>query len=136
MQYSKEKKHLKNIFKNLIKADNILPFFFILLLIYAVLSLLFSQNNIFKYLQAKKIEENLKTEISQIKKENRQLQKQIYKLKYDKYTIEKKARENLGLIKEGDEIYIIFDEKIEKKENKDRWIDKIKNIYKEYYLKN
>lgn len=136
MQYSKEKKHLKNIFKNLIKADNILPFFFILLLIYAVLSLLFSQNNIFKYLQAKKIEENLKTEISQIKKENRQLQKQIYKLKYDKYTIEKKARENLGLVKEGDEIYIIFDEKIEKKENKDRWIDKIKNIYKEYYLKN
>lgn len=136
MQYSKEKKHLRNIFKNLIKADNILPFFFILLLIYAVLSLLFSQNNIFKYLQAKKIEENLKTEISQIKKENRQLQKQIYKLKYDKYTIEKKARENLGLVKEGDEIYIIFDEKIGKKENKDRWIDKIKNIYKEYYLKN
>ncbi|RMD47509.1 MAG: septum formation initiator family protein [Aquificota bacterium] len=136
MQYLEERKLSRSIFKKLIKADNILPVFFLLTLLYAFLSLFFSQNNIFRYIQAKKMEKNLKIEISQLEKENHQLKKQIYKLKHDRYTIEKKARENLGLIKEGDEIYIVFDKNSEKKENKNRWIDKIKNIYREYYLKN
>lgn len=75
-------------------------------------------------------------QIEDIKKENQVLQEKIHDLKYDKYTIEKKAREDLGLMKDGEEIFVIIEDQKEKKEKSDKWIDKIKNIYKEYYLKN
>jgi cell division protein FtsB len=137
MQYLEERKHLKNIYNKIFRADNILPILFFSILLYAVFTLTLSKNNLKEFIKKQETKAMLEEDINNLKKENENLKKLIEKLKTDPYLIEKLARENLGLAKENDEIFIILEDKKEsKKEKSDRWIDKIKNIYKKYYLNN
>lgn len=52
----------------------------------------------------------IQAKIDVVKKENSQLKKQKKLLSSDEY-IEKIAREELGLVKEGEEVYVIVDER-------------------------
>ncbi|HIE58833.1 MAG TPA: septum formation initiator family protein [Persephonella sp.] len=134
MQSLEEKIHLKNTFKKVFRAENILPAILIFLLLYSVIILLFGRNNIFKYFSNLEKRQAILNEIKALRKENDQLYKQIDELKHNYFVIEKEARENLGLVKENEEIFIFVGEKQPKQERQDRWIDKVKNIYREYYL--
>ncbi len=137
MQYLEEKKPLRNIYKKVFRADNILPFLFVSILLYSIYTLTFGKHNLKVFFEKKQQEVKLQQDIQRLKEENKKLQKLIQKLKSDPYIIEKMARENLGLVKENDEIFVILEDKNKEKEAKsDRWIDKIKRIYKEYYLNN
>ncbi len=137
MQYSLVKKPLENIYKKIFRADNILPFLFFLVLFYSIISFLFSDHSIKNYLTKEREKEKLLKDIDKLKSENEKLQNLINQLKTDPYIIEKKAREDLGLMKKGDEIFIILDDKeVKKEKDKDnRWIEKVKKIYKEFYMK-
>ena len=134
MQSLEEKTHLKNTFKKIFRAENILPAILIFLLLYSIVMLLFGRNNIFNYFKNLEKRQALLNEIATLRKENDQLYKQIDQLKHSYFVIEKEARENLGLVKENEEIFVFIGKKQHKKERKDRWIDKVKRIYKEYYL--
>jgi len=134
MQSLEEKIHLKNTFKKVFRAENILPAILIFLLLYSIIILLFGRNNIFKYFSNLEKRQAILNEIKALRKENDQLYKQIDELKHNYFVIEKEARENLGLVKENEEIFIFVGEKQPKQERQDRWIDKVKNIYREYYL--
>ena len=137
MQYLEEKKPLRNIYKKIFRADNILPFIFISILLYSFYTFTFGKHNIKAFLEKKQQQAQLIQDIKKLKEENQKLQKLIQKLKSDPYIIEKMARENLGLVKENDEIFVLLEDKNKQKEAKsDRWIDKIKRIYREYYLNN
>lgn len=137
MQYLEEKKPLRNFYKKLFRADNILPFLFVSILLYSIYTLTFGKHNLKVFFEKKQQEAELKQDIQKLQKENKELKKLISKLRSDPYIIEKMARENLGLVKENDEVFVILEDKNKEKEAKsDRWIDKIKRIYKEYYLNN
>ena len=134
MQSLEEKTHLKNTFKKVFRAENILPAILVFLLLYSVIILLFGRNNIFKYFSNLEKRQAILNEIKTLREENDQLYKQIDELRHNYFVIEKEARENLGLVKENEEIFIFVGEKQPKQERQDRWIDKVKNIYREYYL--
>lgn len=134
MQSLEEKTHLKNTFKKVFRAENILPAILVFLLLYSVIILLFGRNNIFKYFSNLEKRQVILNEIKTLREENDQLYKQIDELRHNYFVIEKEARENLGLVKENEEIFIFVGEKQPKQERQDRWIDKVKNIYREYYL--
>ncbi len=134
MQSLEEKTHLKNTFKKVFRAENILPAILIFLLLYSVIILLFGRNNIFKYFQNLEKRKAILSEIKNLREENDNLYKQIDELKNNYFVIEKQARENLGLVKDNEEIFIFIGKKQPKQERQDRWIDKVKNIYREYYL--
>jgi len=134
MPYLEEKTHLKNTFKKIFRAENILPAILIFLLLYSVMILLFGRNNIFKYFSNLEKRHALLSEIKVLRSENDKLYEQIYELKHNYFVIEKQARENLGLVKENEEIFIFIGKNNPKQKREDRWIDKVKNIYREYYL--
>ena len=134
MQSLEEKTHLKNTFKKVFRAENILPAILIFLLLYSVIILLFGRNNIFKYFQNLEKRKAILSEIKNLREENDNLYKQINQLKDNYFVIEKQARENLGLVKDNEEIFIFIGKKQPKQKRQDRWIDKVKNIYREYYL--
>ncbi len=116
-------------------AERILLLFTVLAFIYSSYIILFGKNNIFKYIEKEQIKKSLQSEISQIKMENQILRKEISFLKKDTFYIEKKAREDLGLVKENDEIYIIVHKKKKSQEKEDRWIDKVIKKYQEFILR-
>lgn len=116
-------------------ADRFLLLVTILSVFYAFYVLFFGKTNIFKYIEKEQIKENLQQEISKIEQENQRIQEEISYLKKDRFFIEKKAREDLGLVKEGDEVYIIVQNKKPKAEKKDRWIDKVIKKYQEFILR-
>ena len=136
-QFSKEKRYLKSFSKinRFLGAERILLLFTVLAFIYSSYIILFGKNNIFKYIEKEQIKKSLQSEISQIKMENQILRKEISFLKKDTFYIEKKAREDLGLVKENDEIYIIVHKKKKSQEKEDRWIDKVIKKYQEFILR-
>ena len=136
-QYSKEKRFLKSFSKinNFFKAERILLLSAVLSVLYALYILFFGKTNIFKYIEKEQIKKNLQEEIAQIQKENQKIREELSFLKKDRFYIEKKAREDLGLVKEGDEIYIIVQNKKTTREKQDRWIDKVIRKYQEFILR-
>jgi cell division protein FtsB len=142
-QSSKENKHLRN--SNLSNEHKVLDrglkltvLFTLLLAIYTIL---FGENNIFKYFDKVKIRNELLSQVESLKSENKKLQRTIDYLQNDPFYIEKKARENLGLIKEDEEVYVLVnykkpqtkDEEFEPS-NQTKWIDKIKEKYQEFKI--
>ncbi len=136
-QSLKVKRFLRNSSKinRYIGAENILLLFTILSILYAFYTVFFGKHNIFKFIQKEQIRQKLQTEIAQIKNENMKLEKEIYFLKTDTFFIEKKAREDLGMVKEGDEVYIIPHKKTKPEGKKDRWIDRVIRKYQEFIIK-
>ncbi|NPA53818.1 MAG: septum formation initiator family protein [Aquificae bacterium] len=116
-------------------AERILLLFTFFSLIYTSYILFFGKNNIFKYIEKERTKKTLQEEIIKLQKENELLRKEISFLRRDKFYIEKKAREDLGLVKEGDEIFIIIPKKRKVQEQEDRWIDKVIKKYQEFILR-
>ncbi len=137
MQYLKEKRFLKDFSKisKYIGAEQILLLFTIFSVLYMLFFLFFGKNNIFKYIQKEQVKKSLQQEISLIEKENKKLLQEISYLKKDTFYIEKKAREDLGLVKEGDEVYIIVQNKKIPEEKNQRWIDRVIKTYQEFILR-
>jgi cell division protein FtsB len=107
----------------------------------AIYTILFGENNIFKYFDKVKTRNDLLSQVESLKSENKKLQRTIDYLQNDPFYIEKKARENLGLIKEHEEVYVLVnykkpqakDEELEPP-NQIKWIDKIKEKYQEFKI--
>ncbi|WP_457624843.1 FtsB family cell division protein [Persephonella sp.] len=138
MQYLKEKKFSQDFsdkLKRYIGVDFVLLFFTFLFFLYFVYLLFFGEKNIFRLIQKEKYRANLQSQITELKRENRILQERIRYLKNDRFFIEKKAREDLGLVKEGEEIYIIVDRESKKPKKEQRWIDKVIQKYQEFRLR-
>lgn len=77
-----------------------------LLGIYLGLHLLLGERGFFKYLSVARTHQALRDEIRQLEKQNEQLRQQARKLKNDPEQIEAIAREDLGLAKKGELIYL------------------------------
>lgn len=143
MQYSKVKKHSKklNIKFPEIGIDKLLPIAAILLFVLFLNTILFSDRNLFILKRKLELKESLQEQINHISQENKKLSSQIEYLKNDSFFIEKKAREELGLMREGEEVYILVDykpvqpQKESSENNSDRWIDKVLAKYRQYRLK-
>jgi cell division protein FtsB len=138
MQYLKEKKFSQDFsdkLKRYIGVDFVLLFFTFLFFLYFIYLLFFGEKNIFRLIQKEKYRANLQSQITELKRENRILQERIRYLKNDRFFIEKKAREDLGLVKEGEEIYIIVDRESKKPKKEQRWIDKVIQKYQEFRLR-
>ena len=118
-----------------IGAERLLLLFTAISVLYSIYIILFGKNNIFKYIERERIKDKLQSEVSLIKKENQLLKKEISYLKNDRFFIEKKAREDLGLVKENEEVYILVQKKEKKREKKERWIDRVIQKYQEFILK-
>jgi len=117
------------------EVDFILLLFSILLFSYFVFHIFFGEKNIFRLIQKEYYRENLTQEINQLTQENVNLKEKINYLQWDLFFIEKKAREDLGLAKEGEEIYIIVDNYEKINQGQKRWIDKILEKYQEFKLR-
>lgn len=76
-----------------------------ILLIYLGITLLASDNGIFKYMALQKNKEKLDAEIVALEKQNGELKKQVHSLKNDPFYIEKSAREEFGLAKKNELIF-------------------------------
>ncbi|WP_457622704.1 FtsB family cell division protein [Persephonella sp.] len=138
MQYSREKKLTRSLSDRLkvwLKADVILPFVTLFLVIYAAYFLFFGKNNLFRFLEKERQKVTLQEEIARLQNENRYLTEKIDYLKRDIFFIEKRAREDLGLIKDNEEIYIIVDKDVKNQEEPERWIDKMIKKYQEFMIR-
>ncbi|MBK3331804.1 septum formation initiator family protein [Persephonella atlantica] len=138
MQYSKEKKFFQGLsdrIKELLGVDSVLLFFSLLLFLYFVFYIFLGERNIFRLIQKEKYRDSLRHEIKQLTEENIQLRDKIDYLKSDLFFIEKKAREDLGLVKDGEEIYIIVDRDGKIKGKERRWIDRVLEKYQEFKLR-
>ncbi|MDM7273316.1 FtsB family cell division protein [Sulfurihydrogenibium azorense] len=138
MQYSKEKKLSKSLDFNQKLIDRSLKAAAFILLITAIYTIGFGDNNIFEYFKKVETRNNLQAQIDTIKRENQDLEKKIYYLQNDPFYVEKMARENLGLMKDNEEVYVIVgmkkESKEENQESQERWIDKIKAKYQQFKL--
>jgi len=138
MQYLKGKRFFQDFsdrIKKYIGVDSVLLFFSLLFFLYFAYIIFFGERNIFKLIQKERYRSHLKTQITQLKTENYNLQEKIRYLKNDRFFIEKKAREDLGLVKDGEEIYIIVDGKDRKNKKEERWIDRVIQKYQEFRLR-
>lgn len=61
----------------------------------------------FKYFDMRSQRDAIKSEIEQLKEDNAKLQEKITNLFNDKAYVEKVAREQLNLVKDGETVYII-----------------------------
>ncbi len=136
MQYSKEKRFSQNSLSKLKPGvDSVLLLITLGLFIYFSYVLFFGDRNIFKLIQKEKIKNSLQQEVTQLQLEKKILQDTIEYLKSDRFFIEKKAREDLGLMKKGEEIYVIIDKDTPKRKKEKRWIDKVIQKYQEFKLR-
>ena len=136
MQYSKEKRFSQNSLSKLKPGvDSVLLLITLGLFIYFSYVLFFGDRNIFKLIQKEKIKNSLQQEVTKLQLEKKILQDTIEYLKSDRFFIEKKAREDLGLMKKGEEIYVIIDKDTPKRKKEKRWIDKVIQKYQEFKLR-
>ena len=75
-----------------------------LLFLYLTFSLIFGENSLEKYMKLRSNKDKLFTEISQIKKQNEEIKKQITTFKNDPNFVEELAR-GQGLAKDGEIIF-------------------------------
>ncbi len=138
MQYLKEKRFSQDLsdrIKRYIGVDSVLILFSLFFFLYFVYIIFFGEKNIFKLIQKERYRSQLKAQITQLERDNHNLQEKIRYLKNDRFFIEKKAREDLGLVKEGEEIYVIVDGKERKNKKEERWIDRVIQKYQEFRLR-
>ena len=129
MQFSKGRTSSKDSYKNLLRADIALIGFVIFIVIYSVINLTFGRNNVFKYFHNISHRNQLISELKQLRQENDKLREKIKEAKKDSFFIEKHAREELGMMKKNDEVFVFIGEKKKSEEEPKRWIDKVKDLY-------
>ncbi len=138
MQYLKERRFspdLSDRLKRFFGVDFLLPFLTVLFFIYFAYLILFGERNIFTLIKKEAYRNSLQQEVLSLQEENKKLLETIQYLKNDRFFIEKKAREDLGLIKEGEEVFIIVDEKNVQPAKKERWIDRVIQKYQTFHLR-
>jgi len=82
-----------------------------LFLIAIVLYVLFgTQYNFIHYWQTKTANKQLKTNLTKFAEENKKLKEQIEELRTDPQAIERIARENYGMQKEGERVILFLEE--------------------------
>ncbi len=94
------------------KNSLVKQFFILLLLLFIVflfVSSLFGDKGFLEVRRAKVVYNELDKEIASLKKENEQLLKEINELQNSSGIIEKIAREDLKMAKEGEDLYIFID---------------------------
>jgi len=139
-QSLKESRHLRNTDFNEKLISRSLKIAAFIMLVISIYTIAFGENNIFEYYKKVQFRNELMTQVESIKKENQDLERKIQYLQNDPFYIEKLARENLGLMKDNEEIYVIVGmEKKQKEEaqqhqQEERWIDKIKEKYQQFKL--
>ena len=152
MPYSKGKRYTKDlkydikvrkersIKKQSKSIDKFLYSFIILFLLYFGYFIFFSEKNIFNLAKKIQYKEDLVKENSKLKEEIESLKKKKIYLKSDITYIEKRAREDLGLTKNGEIIFIVPEEEVKKEVKKQeegkRWIKRIVEQFKEKEIKN
>ena len=141
MQYSKGRKYSRdlkydfkkikerNIAKRTQKIDLIMYSITLVFSLYIAFVLFFSDKNLKNLVEKEKELEYLKAKETELLKIEAQLKKDIENLKEDNFYVEKIARENLGLIKKDEVVFIIPEEKVENKDNskekEDKWIYRV-----------
>lgn len=142
MQYSKEKRLSKRLSIKLpsfeVGIDKILVLTSFLLFLLMINTLFFSDRSIFVLKEKIELERSLQQQVNQLTEENKRLSAQLEYLKNDSFYIEKKAREELGLMREGEEVYVLVGYEPEKPQQETshsqqirRWIDEIIDKYKQ-----
>lgn len=139
MQYSKEKRLLKRLNIRLpnfeVGIDKVLTLTSLLLFLLFINTIFFSDKSIFVLKEKVELQHSLRQQVNQLSEENKKLSAQIEYLKNDNFYIEKKAREELGLMREGEEVYVLVGYKPvpQQQENpqEKRWIDQIIEKYTE-----
>jgi cell division protein FtsB len=143
MQYSREKRHsasFLNKLKRKLKVEFFLSLALAFLVIYSLYIFFGSENNIYNYVKKIYMKKNLISEIENLKKENLALKEKIEFLKKDNFYIEKRAREDLGLKKDNEEIYVIIDKNLPEEKNhgfinkSKKWLTEIIKTYKSYNI--
>ncbi len=79
---------------------------FIIIILFVIIISLAGDNGVLELYRRKLIYQHLEDEISKLLQENERLKKEIILLKEDLFTIEKIAREELGLVKPGEIVYL------------------------------
>lgn len=97
-----KKRHLSRSFPQKIKL-----FFGILVGIAIIYYLSFNDYGIIRHFRTKKELQQIKSKIELLEKQQKEINTTIEKLKNDYNYIEQQAREKLGLVKEGEELYIV-----------------------------
>lgn len=142
MRYSKEKKHSKRLNIGLPKLevgiDKVLVLTSFLLFLLLINTLFFSDRSIFVLKEKIELERSLQQQVNQLSEENKRLAAQLEYLKNDNFYIEKKAREELGLMREGEEVYVLVGyepvkpkEEISSSQQIKRWIDEVIEKYRQ-----
>ncbi len=78
-----------------------------LLMSYATYEFFFDTMGVMRYLNMKQTQGQMADEIMEIEEENARLRKNISAVKHDPATLEGLARDRLGLVKEGDTVFLI-----------------------------
>lgn len=142
MRYSKEKKHSKRLNISLPKLevgiDKVLVLTSFLLFLLLINTLFFSDRSIFVLKEKIELERSLQQQVNQLSEENKRLAAQLEYLKNDNFYIEKKAREELGLMREGEEVYVLVGyepakpkEETSNSQQIKRWIDEVIEKYRQ-----
>ncbi|MEJ5172649.1 MAG: septum formation initiator family protein [Hydrogenothermaceae bacterium] len=142
MQYSREKRLSKKFKITLpeVNVERVLTFTAVFMFMIVINTLFFSDRNVFVLKEKLEIKNSLENQVKQIDEENKKFSKQIEHLKTDSFYIEKKAREDLGLMREGEEVFVLAGYKPvndkDRAKEEERWIDKVLGKYQQFKLKN
>ena len=79
----------------------------LLLMSYVTYEFFFDTMGVMKYLNMKRTQGQIAEEIRAIEEENARLKKSISAVKHDPATLEGLARDRLGLVKEGETVFLI-----------------------------
>ncbi len=102
----KERHLLRRQIVSEIKLRNRLFFLFVILsLLFILFSIVFDDMGIFTYLKLKGDWVGLENETAYVKEDNAKLREEIKRIKEDPYYLEKRAREDLGLVKPDEYIF-------------------------------
>ena len=83
----------------------------LLLMSYVTYEFFFDTMGVMKYLNMKRTQGQIAGEIKAIEEENGRLRKNIEAVKHDPATLEGLARNRLGLVKEGETVFLIAPDK-------------------------
>ncbi len=92
------------------RADILFFLVFSIAILYTIIHLVFGERGLIKYYELKRVEKTIQAEIESLRKGNDQLRSQIEALSRDSFLKEKYARENFGLAKPDEYIYLFRDE--------------------------
>lgn len=122
MKYHRNKKRFKKykvlksrVLTNQIGKERLRNFIIAIIIGMIVIVFVTGRKGLIRLVQLKIEESKLKSDIGKLNKNNVRLSEEIEKLQKDPKTIEKIAREELGLVKKGETVYKFVPKKEEEK---------------------